>query len=206
MSAKKDGLVNIGGFLALNSNELSQKITNLLILIEGFPTYGGMAGRDLEAIAVGLEEVLDENYLEFRTSQIKYLAQLLIKKDISIINPVGGHAVYIDAQKFLPHIPNYQFPGQALVVELYKQFGIRAVEIGSLMFGKKDSKTGKEFFPKLELVRLAIPRRVYTTMHMTYVGEALAELYEKRDDIKGQKLVYEAPVLRHFTARLEQLN
>jgi tryptophanase len=206
MSAKKDGLVNMGGFLALNADELSRKITNLLILIEGFPTYGGLAGRDLEAMAVGLEEVLDENYLEYRTNQVKYLAELLEKENISIIKPVGGHAVYIDAQKFLPHIPNYQFPGQSLVVELYKKFGIRAVEIGSLMFGKKDEKTGENIFPKLELVRLAIPRRVYTTMHMTYAGEALAELYKARNEVKGLRITYEAPVLRHFTARLEEIN
>jgi len=206
MSAKKDGLVNMGGFLALNADELSRKITNLLILIEGFPTYGGLAGRDLEAMAVGLEEVLDENYLEYRTSQVKYLAELLEKENISIIRPVGGHAVYIDAQKFLPHIPNYQFPGQSLVVQLYKKFGIRAVEIGSLMFGKKDEKTGEDIFPKLELVRLAIPRRVYTTMHMTYVGEALAELYKLRNEVKGLRITYEAPVLRHFTAQLDEIN
>jgi tyrosine phenol-lyase len=203
MSAKKDGLVNIGGFLALNDGELAQKITNLLILIEGFPTYGGLAGRDLEAIAVGLEEVLDENYLQFRTAQVQYLAELLEKESISIIKPAGGHAVYIDAQEFFPHIPNYQFPGQALVVELYKRYGIRSVEIGSLMFSKKDEKTGKESHPKLELVRLAIPRRVYTTMHMNYVAEALTELYRDRNNIKGMRITYEASVLRHFTARLE---
>jgi tryptophanase len=176
-----------------------------LILIEGFPTYGGLAGRDLEAIAVGLEEVLDENYLQFRTAQVQYLAEMLDKENISIIKPAGGHAVYIDAHKFLPHIPNHQFPGQALVVELYKRHGIRSVEIGSLMFGKKDEKTGKEIAPKLELVRLAIPRRVYTTMHMNYIAEAFAELYKDRDNIKGMRLTYEAPVLRHFTARLEAI-
>ena len=205
MSAKKDGLVNMGGFLALNNDDLAQKITNLLILIEGFPTYGGLAGRDLEAIAVGLEEVLDENYLQFRTAQVQYLAEMLDKEKISIIKPAGGHAVYIDAQKFFPHIPNHQFPGQALVVELYKRYGIRSVEIGSLMFGKKDEKTGEEIHPKLELVRLAIPRRVYTTMHMNYVAEALTELYKDRDKIKGMRITYEAPVLRHFTARLEEI-
>lgn len=204
MSAKKDGLVNMGGFLALNDGELAQQITNLLILIEGFPTYGGLAGRDLEAIAVGLEEVLDEDYLQFRTAQVQNLAEMLDRENISIIKPAGGHAVYVDAQKFLPHIPREQFPGQALVVELYKRFGIRAVEIGSLMFGKKDQKTGKMIHPKLELVRLAVPRRVYTTMHMNYVAEALAELHRDRDQIKGMRITYEAPVLRHFTARLER--
>lgn len=203
MSAKKDGLVNIGGFLALNDETLAKKITNLMILIEGFPTYGGMAGRDLEAIAVGLQEVLDERYLAFRTGQVQYLAELLLRENISIIRPPGGHAVYIDAQKFLPHIPKDQFPGQALVVELFKQYGIRGVEVGSLMFGKKDEKTGAEIHPRLELVRLAIPRRVYTTMHMTYVAEALTELYKNREGIKGLELTYSAPVLRHFTARLK---
>lgn len=202
MSAKKDGLVNIGGFLALNDGALAQKITNLLILIEGFPTYGGMAGRDLEAMAVGLQEVLDEHYLAYRTSQVQYLAELLMREGISIIKPPGGHAVYVDAQQFLPHIPPEQFPGQALVVELYKEFGIRAVEIGSLMFGAKKARVEEEQHPQLELVRLAIPRRVYTTMHMTYVAEALTDLYRRREQIRGLKLVYEAPVLRHFTARL----
>lgn len=202
MSAKKDGLVNIGGFLAMNNDELAKKITNLLILIEGFPTYGGMAGRDLEAIAVGLQEVLDENYLAFRTGQVQYLAELLEKENISIIKPPGGHAVYLDAQKFLPHIPPEQFPGQALVVELYKKFGIRAVEIGSLMFGDKHAELEEIDHPLLELVRLAIPRRVYTTMHISYVADALAELYKTREQITGYRLTYQAPVLRHFTARL----
>ncbi|MFQ5630087.1 MAG: tryptophanase [bacterium] len=206
MSAKKDGLVNIGGFLALNNDALAKKITNLLILIEGFPTYGGMAGRDLEAIAVGLQEVLDENYLAFRTGQVQYLAELLEKEKISIIRPAGGHAVYVDAQKFLPHIPPEQFPGQALVIELYKRYGIRAVEIGSLMFGDKQEETEEISHPLLELVRLAIPRRVYTVMHISYVGEALAELYKAREQIKGYRLTYQAPVLRHFTARLEPVS
>lgn len=204
MSAKKDGLVNIGGFLALNDVTLAQQITNLLILIEGFPTYGGLAGRDLETIAVGLHEVLDEQYLAYRTSQVQYLAELLEKEEIAIIRPPGGHAVYIDAQRFLPHIPPEQFPGQALVVALYQRFGIRAVEIGSLMFGKKSTPLPVEH-PQLELVRLAIPRRVYTTMHMTYVAEALAALYQDRAQIRGLRLTYEAPVLRHFTARLEEI-
>lgn len=206
MSAKKDGLVNIGGFLALNNDELARRITNLLILIEGFPTYGGLAGRDLEAIAVGLREVLDENYLAFRTGQVQYLAELLEKGNISIIRPPGGHAVYVNAQKFLPHISPEQFPGQALVVELYKRYGIRAVEIGSLMFGKENREKTITDHPILELVRLAIPRRVYTTMHITYVAEALTELFSNRDQINGLKLTYEAPVLRHFTARLEPVS
>ncbi|MCA0446355.1 MAG: tryptophanase [Bacteroidetes bacterium] len=205
MSAKKDGLVNIGGFLALNDTELSRRITNYLILIEGFPTYGGLAGRDLEAISIGIMEALDENYLAYRTNQVKYLADLLTGAGISVIRPAGGHAVYIDARKFYPNIKPEEFPGQALVVELYKQFGIRGVEVGSLMFGKKDEATGKEILPRLDLVRLAIPRRVYTTMHMNYVAEGLIELFTHRDSVRGLKIVYEAPVLRHFTARLERI-
>jgi len=203
MSAKKDGLVNIGGFLAMNDSDLAQRITNMLILIEGFPTYGGLAGRDLEAIARGLEEVLNEDYLRFRINQIRFLGEMLIEQGIPIVKPVGGHAVYIDAKRFLPHIPQSQFPGQALVVELYRRAGIRAVEIGSLMFAGKDPQTGETIYPKLELVRLAIPRRVYTSMHMQYVAEALVEIYRERDQIKGLQIEYEADILRHFTARLK---
>jgi tyrosine phenol-lyase len=203
MSAKKDGLVNIGGFLALNNAKLAEKITNMLILIEGFPTYGGLAGRDLEAIARGLQEVLDENYLRFRINQTRYLGEMLIREDIPIIQPVGGHAVYIDARSLLPHIPQAEFPGQSLVIELYKQAGIRAVEIGTLMFGGLDPQTGKERFPELELVRLAIPRRVYTSMHMQYVAEAIIEIARNRSALRGLEIVYQAQMLRHFTARLK---
>lgn len=205
MSAKKDGLVNIGGFLSLNDSDLAQKITNMLILIEGFPTYGGLAGRDLEAIARGLNEVLDENYLRFRISQTRYLGKMLLQNDIPIVKPVGGHAVYIDAKRFLPHIPQAQFPGQALIVELYKRAGIRAVEIGSLMFAKMDSKTGKMVYPDLELVRLAIPRRVYTSSHIQYVADAITQLYADRAGIRGLEIEYEAEFLRHFTARLRPI-
>jgi len=204
MSAKKDGLVNIGGFLSINDGKLAQKITNMLILIEGFPTYGGLAGRDLEAISRGLQEVLDESYLCFRINQTRSLGEMLIQQDIPIIKPVGGHAVYIDAKKFMSHIPQSQFPGQAIVVELYKRFGIRAVEIGSLMFAYKDA-TGKIHYPDLELVRLAIPRRVYTSMHMQYVSESIREIYKDRHKIKGLKIEYEAEFLRHFTARLKPI-
>jgi len=205
MSAKKDGLVNIGGFLALNNEEWAEKATQLLILVEGFPTYGGLAGRDLEAMARGLREVLDEDYLRFRIGQVRYLGQLLLEAGIPIVRPVGGHAVYIDAKAFLPHIPQAQFPGQALVVALYREYGIRAVEIGSLMFARRDPKTGQTIYPELELVRLAIPRRVYTTMHMNYVAESIIDLYRRRDQVRGLRIVYEAPVLRHFTARLEEV-
>ncbi|MBN1348639.1 tryptophanase [candidate division KSB1 bacterium] len=206
MSAKKDGLANIGGFLALNDPQIAEKATNLLIIVEGFPTYGGLAGRDLEAISRGLQEVLNEDYLHYRISQVRYLGQLLLEGQVPILRPIGGHAVYLNAKAFLPHIPKSQFPGQALAAELYRSAGIRSVEIGSLMFGHKDRETGEDVFPELELVRLAIPRRVYTTMHINYVAESLIEIYKKRYQIKGLKLVYEAPFLRHFTARLEEVD
>ena len=205
MSAKKDALVNIGGFLALNSDTLAQKLKNRLILLEGFPTYGGLAGRDLEAIARGLEEGLDENYLRFRTGQVRYLGELLMEYGVPIVKPPGGHAIYIDAKQFAPHIPQGQFPGQALVVGLYREAGIRAVEIGSLMFAHKDPDTGKMVYPDLELVRLAIPRRVYTNLHLQYVAEAVIHLFQNREKLKGLRLTYEAPALRHFTARLEEI-
>lgn len=204
MSAKKDGLTNIGGFLALNNAEVAEKVTNLLILIEGFPTYGGLAGRDLEAVARGLKEVLNEDYLQFRIAQVRYLGQLLDEARVPILKPVGGHAVYLNAREILPHIPQEQFPAQALVVALYREAGIRAVEIGSLMFAHRD-ESGKMIYPELELVRLAIPRRVYTTMHMNYVAESIAQIYQKREEIKGLKIVHEAPFLRHFTAELAEI-
>ena len=203
MSAKKDGLVNMGGFIALNDEKIAEKITNLLILVEGFPTYGGLAGRDLEAIAVGLEEVTDEDYLSFRINQVRMLGESLTENGIPIIQPTGGHAIYIDALGFLPHLPRGQFPAQALTVALYMEAGIRGVEIGSLMFAKENPETGEIKYPDLELVRLAIPRRVYTNMQMNYVAESLIELYQNREKIKGLKITYEASVLRHFTARFE---
>ncbi len=206
MSAKKDGLVNIGGFLAMNSDEWITEATNLLILIEGFPTYGGLAGRDLEAIARGFREVLNEDYLRFRISQVRYLGEELDKAGVPIVKPVGGHAVYLNAKEFLPHIPQSQFPGQALTVALYREAGIRAVEIGSLMFAHKDAETGEIHYPELELVRLAVPRRVYTSMHMNYVVESIVSIYRNRDRIRGLRIVKEAPVLRHFTAVLEELS
>jgi len=205
MSAKKDGLVNIGGFLALENAEWAERITNLLIMVEGFPTYGGLAGRDLEAIARGLREVLNEDYLAYRIGQVGYLGDLLDRAGVPIVKPVGGHAVYIDAKRMLPHIPQSRYPGQALVVALYREFGIRAVEIGSLMFGHRDPASGEMVFPKLELVRLAIPRRVYTTEHMRYVAESVIQLQREADRMRGLRITYEAPTLRHFTARLEEL-
>jgi tyrosine phenol-lyase len=205
MSAKKDGLVNIGGFLSLNNADWAQDITNMLILVEGFPTYGGLAGRDLEAMARGLKEVLDEEYLSFRIGQVRYLGELLDQGGVPILKPVGGHAVYLNAKEFLPHVPQSAFPAQALCVALYREFGIRGVEIGTVMFGKKDPVTGRTIHPELEMVRLAIPRRVYTNMQITYVAESIIELFRTRETIRGLAMTYEAPVLRHFTARFEEL-
>ncbi len=206
MSAKKDGLVNIGGFLALNDDELAMKARNVLILTEGFPSYGGLAGRDLEALAVGLEEVLHEDYLKYRIRTAEYMGERLLKAGISIIRPTGGHAVYIDAKKFYPHIPPSQFPGQTLVCELYKKGGIRGVEIGSVMFGKKNPETGEEIPAAMELVRLAFPRRVYTQSHFDYAIEKIIETFNERDKAKGMKIVWEPPFLRHFTAKFEPVD
>jgi len=205
MSAKKDGLVNIGGFLSLNNEDLATKCRNLLIVTEGFPTYGGLAGRDLEAVAQGLEEVLDEYYLQYRIRSTEYLGEKILKAGIPIIEPPGGHAIYIDAKRMLPNIPSDQYQGQAIVCSLYIEGGIRAVEIGSVMFGKYDEK-GKLIPPPMELVRLAIPRRVYTQSHIDYVAEVLEEVANNKHTMKGFKIIYEAPMLRHFTARFEELN
>ncbi|MBS3818397.1 tryptophanase [bacterium] len=205
MSAKKDALVNIGGFIALQDDDLVQKIKNILIISEGFPTYGGLAGRDMEAISAGLDEVIEEEYLKHRIQQVHYLGKLLQEAGIPLYKPVGGHAVYILADQFLPHIPRHQFPGWALTVALYRESGIRAVEIGGVMFAFTDPQTGKKVFPPLEMVRLAIPRRVYTASHLHYVAEALEKIYKKRDKIKGLKIAYEPPYLRHFTVRMKEL-
>ena len=202
MSAKKDGLVNIGGFLALNDEDMAMNCRNLLIVTEGFPTYGGLAGRDLEAIAQGLEEVLDESYLQYRIRSVEYLGERLVAAGVPIIKPPGGHAIYIDAKRFLPNIPPKQFPGQAIVGSLYVEGGIRSVEIGSVMFGKYDEK-GRLIPPPMELVRLAIPRRVYTQSHIDYVIEVIIKTFKNRKNLSGYKIVYEAPMLRHFTARFE---
>ncbi len=205
MSAKKDALVNIGGFLSMNDEELATKCRNLLIVTEGFPTYGGLAGRDLEAVAQGLEEVLDEHYLQYRIRATEYLAEKILSAGIPIIEPPGGHAVYIDAKRFLPHVPPHEYPGQSIVCEIYLEGGVRGVEIGSVMFGKYDKETGKLISPPMELVRLAIPRRVYTQSHIDYVAEVLIEAYKNREKLKGYKITYEAPMLRHFTCRFEPL-
>lgn len=202
MSAKKDALVNIGGFLAMNDEDLAMKCRNLLIVTEGFPTYGGLAGRDLEAVAQGLLEIVDEHYLQYRIRSVEYLGERLVAAGVPIIEPPGGHAIYIDAKRFLPDIPADQYPGQSIVCELYLEGGVRAVEIGSLMFGKYD-KDGKLIPAMMELVRLAIPRRVYTQSHIDYLIEVILEVYKNRDKLKGYKITYEAPMLRHFTAQFE---
>lgn len=194
MSAKKDGMANIGGFLCTNDDLLAQQQKDLLILTEGYPTYGGLAGRDLEAIAVGVQEALEEDYLRYRIASTAYLGTHIAEQGVPIVQPPGGHAIYIDARAFLPHVSQDQFPGVALGAELYLEGGIRSVEIGSLMFGAA---------AKMDLVRLAIPRRVYTQSHIDYVVEVILEVWKHRENIKGMKLTYEAPFLRHFTARLE---
>jgi len=205
MSAKKDGLANIGGFLATNDDDLAAQEENLLILTEGFPTYGGLAGRDLDAIAVGLDEVLHEDYLTYRLEVARYLGQHLTEGGIPIMQPPGGHAVYIDAAAFLPHVPALQLPGQSIVAELYLAGGIRAVEIGTVMFGHHDEETGEQIPAKMELVRLAIPRRVYTKSHVDYLIDVTLEVWARREEIGGFRFVEQAPVLRHFTARFEPL-
>ena len=203
MSAKKDAFANIGGFLCTNDAELAHRERNILILTEGFPTYGGLAGRDLDAIAVGLCEVLDEHYLDYRLISTHYVVRHLLEAGIPVIAPAGGHAVYLDARRFLPHIEALQFPGQSLAVELYIEAGIRSVEIGTVMFGL-DPHTGDEHPARQELLRLAIPRRVYTQSHMDYVLEAISLVWERRSEIRGMKIVRAPQFLRHFTAEFER--
>ncbi len=198
MSAKKDALVNMGGWLAMNDDDLAMKARNVLILTEGFPTYGGLSGRDLDAIAVGLEEIVDEDYLSYRLASTAYLGNALDKLGIPIMKPVGGHAVYIDARRMLPHLAPLEYPGQALAIEMYRLGGIRACEIGTVMFGRQAD--GSEQAAAMDLVRLAIPRRVYTQSHMDYCIECLAELNSNKDKLKAIKITWEPSMLRHFTA------
>ncbi len=206
MSAKKDGLANIGGFLALRDETWVERLKNKLILIEGFPTYGGLAGRDLEAIAIGLKEVLHEDYLAFRVGQVTAFGETLAAAGVPVVEPIGGHAVYIDARAFAPHIPPEQYPAEALTIALYREGGIRGVEIGGVMFGKPDpASPGREILPALDLVRLAVPRRVYTNSHLIYVTEVTAGLRREPGRLRGVKIVRQAPFLRHFTARFELL-
>ena len=204
MSAKKDAIVNIGGFLCTNNKIVAVKNKNLLILTEGFPTYGGLAGRDLEAIGVGLNEAMDIDYLNYRIKSIEYLGNKLLQNNVPILQPTGGHAIYIDASLFLSHVPRKQFPGQVLACELYLQGGIRSSEIGSLMFGGID-EDGKEFYSDNELVRLAMPRRTYTQSHVDYVIEVVIEVYKNRKKLSGLKIIEQSKYLRHFTAQLEKV-
>ncbi len=203
-SAKKDALVNIGGFLAFRKKELFEKCVPFNVLFEGFPTYGGLSGRDLEAVAVGLREAIKEEFLAARTAQVKYLGEELIKAGIPIQIPIGGHAVFVDGKKFLAHIPQEQFPSHSLANELYIEGGIRGVEIGTLLAGR-DPKTGKNILPKLDLFRMAIPRRVYLKEHFDYIAECFKELKKRKDEIKGLQFEFESPILRHFQSRFKRV-
>jgi tryptophanase len=203
MSAKKDGLVNIGGFLAMNDPEIYQKARNELILREGFPTYGGLAGRDLEAMAVGLEEGLDQEYLAYRMGQTAYFAHQLQAVGVPIVEPAGGHAVYVDAGRLFPQLDREHFPGQALTVELYLEGGVRGVELGSVAFARPHPVSGEMIYPPLELVRLALPRRTYTQAHLDFVVDCMARIVERRRQVPGYRITEAPDLLRHFSARFE---
>jgi len=205
MSAKKDAIVNIGGFLAMNDKELFQNVKNELILREGFPTYGGLAGRDLDAMATGLREGLNEDYLAYRLGQTAYLGERLLEVGIPIVEPPGGHAIYIDAGSLLSHIPQSEFPGQALSIQLYLEGGIRGVELGSVAFAYPDPDTGEMIHPRMELVRLALPRRVYTQAHLDYIVGTLERIMARKNELRGVRITYAPELLRHFTAQFEPL-
>jgi tryptophanase len=204
MSAKKDAFANIGGFLAFREGAVAEACTSLLIITEGFTTYGGLAGRDMETIAIGLEEVFDPHYLDYRIKSTTFLGEHLHKLGVPLMLPIGGHAVYIDAKKLYPHIPPSEYPGQALVSELFRLGGIRSVEIGSVMFGTY-AEDGSLNPSRMELVRLAIPRRVYTQSHIEYVAETFEGIMKEREGVKGMRIVKEPKFLRHFTAHFETL-
>jgi len=205
MSAKKDAFGNIGGFLAIRDSGLADSVRSLMVITEGFPTYGGLAGRDLEALAIGLDEILDEDYLTYRLRSTEYFGEGIQAAGIRVIRPIGGHAVYIDAGATLPHSPWHQYPGQSLSVALYQHIGIRSVEVGSVMLGSRDPETGEERPAPRELVRLAMPRRVYTQSHVDYMIEMIGHLARHFDELRGYAFAYQAPVLRHFTARFTPL-
>ncbi len=206
MSAKKDAIVNMGGFLATRDPELAREEQNLLILTEGFPTYGGLSGRDLEALAIGMQEAVDEHYLHYRIASTRYIGQHLRDAGVPLLWPTGGHAIYLDAKRFAPHLAPTQFPGVSVAIALYLLGGVRACEIGTLMFGRHDAETGEETAGPRELVRLAIPRRVYTQSHMDYVIEVVIKAFENRDDLPAYRIVEQAPFLRHFSAKLEPVS
>ncbi|MFC1911252.1 tryptophanase [Chloroflexota bacterium] len=205
-SGKKDALSNIGGILATNDENLFERIRNMLVVTEGFPTYGGLACRELAAMAVGLDESTQERYLEYRSGQVEHLWGKLCDAGIPTVNPAGGHAVFVDGKRFFPHIPQEQFPSQTLAVELYVESGVRGVEVGTSCFAEVDEKTGRTVLPRLDLLRLSIPRRVYTNNHLDYVAENIAKIHKRRDDIKGLKKVYAPPLLGHFLAKFERLS
>jgi tryptophanase len=204
-SAKKDAIVNIGGLLALNDDALFQKVRNELILREGFPTYGGLAGRDLDAMAVGLKEALETSYLESRIGQVGYLGERLIEAGVPIVQPTGGHAIYLDAKSLFGHIPQKELPGQSLSIAMYLEGGIRAAELGTVAFGYSDPDTGEEVLPELDMVRMAIPRRVYTQSHMDYTADVIVQIANKRESFPGYRITYAPELMRHFTAQFEPL-
>lgn len=203
MSAKKDALVNIGGFLAVNEWDVFEEARNMVVVYEGLHTYGGLAGRDMEAMAIGIRESVNDDHMHARVGQVVYLGEKMTGYGVPIVKPIGGHGIFVDAKKFLPHIPQYQFPAQTLAAAVYLDSGVRTMERGVVSAGRKAN--GENYFPKLELVRFTIPRRVYTQAHMDVIAESTARVYERRDKIKGLKMIYEPKYLRFFQARFEQL-